>query len=145
MIAIDTNILVYAHRRDSAFHQPAAECVRQAAEGASTWAIPWPCVHEFLAVVTSPKVFKVPTPLPAALAQIHAWRESSTLRFLAEEAGYFEVFEGLVRTARIVGPKIHDARIAALALFHGAVELLTADRDFSRFATLEVRNPLQEK
>jgi hypothetical protein len=95
--------------------------------------------------VTSPKVFKVPTPLPAALAQVHAWRESTTLRFLAEEAGYFEVLDGLVRTARIGGPKIHDARRAALALFHGVRELLTADRDFSRFATLVVRNPLSEK
>lgn len=40
------------------------------------------------------------------------------------------------------GAMVHDGRIAALCLHHGVSELWTADRDFSRFATLAVRNPL---
>ena len=67
MIAIDTNILVYAHRRDSSFHQRARDCLQEHAQGDAAWAIPWPCVHEFLAIVTNPRIFKQPTPVAAAL------------------------------------------------------------------------------
>lgn len=142
MIAVDTNILVYAHRKDSAFHARAAECVRGLAEGSAQWAIPWPCIHEFLAVVTHPRLFKLPTPLPVALAQVSAWQESPSLRLLAEEEGYWRVLSELLASTRVVGAKVHDARIAALALYHGVGELMSADRDFSRMGALAVRNPL---
>ena len=142
MIALDTNILVYAHRRDSTFHERAKLCVQTYAEGSAPWAIPWPCIHEFLAVVTNPRIFKHPTPIAAALAQVEAWRESPALRLLAEEDGYWPVLAGLVKSGGLRGAKVHDARVAALALHHGARELLSADRDFSRMAPLVVRNPL---
>jgi toxin-antitoxin system PIN domain toxin len=142
VIAFDTNILVYAHRGESAFHERARKCLRESAEKDEAWAIPWPCVHEFLAVVTNPKVFRTPTPTPDALAQVDAWLASPSLRLLSEDAGYLDVLQRLVRDGRIKGGKIHDARVAALAIFHGVEELLTADRDFSRFPTLAVRNPL---
>lgn len=142
MIAVDTNILVYAHRRDSSFHAEAKACVQTLAEGASAWAIPWPCVHEFLAIVTNPRIFKVPTPLPLALAQVESWLGAPGLRLLAEEDGYWPVLADLLKSTQVQGGKVHDARIAALALHQGATELLTADRDFSRFSRLPVRNPL---
>lgn len=142
MIAVDTNILVYAHRRDSAFHERARDCLRALAEGTDAWAIPWPCVHEFLSIVTSPRVFKIPTPLEAALLQLDLWRASPTLRMLGEEDGYWETLVSILSSAKIMGPRIHDARIAALVLLHGATELLSADRDFSRFPSLNARNPL---
>ena len=142
MIAVDTNILVYAHRQDSTFHRRAQVCVRALAEGDGAWAVPWPCVHEFLSIVTNPRIFKAPTPEGAALAQVESWRASPTLRLLAEEEGYWPVLAQLVKSGGIRAGKIHDARIAALALHHGARELLSADRDFSRMAPLSVRNPL---
>jgi toxin-antitoxin system PIN domain toxin len=142
VIAVDTNILVYAHRRDSTFHQRAAEVIRGLAEGTRPWAIPWPCIHEFLAIVTHPRIFKVPSPIEIALAQVTAWRGSAVLRLLPEAEGYWDAFARIVGTTRVTGPKIHDARIAALSHLHGVTELLSADRDFSRFAELRVRNPL---
>lgn len=142
MIAFDTNILVYAHRKDSAFHDRARACVQRAAESTEAWAIPWPCVHEFLAIVTNAKIFKTPTPPAEALAQVEAWLGSPSLRLLAEDVGYLDVLDKIVRDGRIAGAKIHDARVAALALFHGVRALLTADRDFSRFPAVVTRNPL---
>ena len=56
MIALDTNLLVYAHRRDSEWHAEATAAVRELAEGPAPWAIPWPCLHEFLAIVTHPRI-----------------------------------------------------------------------------------------
>ncbi len=142
MIAVDTNILVYAHRRDSQWHEPAAACVRELAEGADSWAVPWPCLHEFLAIVTHDRIFSPPSPLSRALDQITAWLESPTLVLLAESPGYWEVLARLVAQSRITGPRVHDGRIAALCIHHGVRELLSADRDFTRFGALKTRNPL---
>lgn len=142
MIAVDTNILVYAHRRDSQWHEPAAACVRELAEGADSWAVPWPCLHEFLAIVTHDRIFSPPSPLSRALEQITAWLESPTLVLLAESPGYWEVLARLVAQSRITGPRVHDGRIAALCIHHGVRELLSADRDFTRFGALKTRNPL---
>jgi toxin-antitoxin system PIN domain toxin len=142
MIAVDTNILVYAHRADSDWHQPAERAIRTLAEGAAGWAIPWPCVHEFLAITTHPRIFRTPTPVTAALDQIDAWFESPSIVTLAEDEAYWAAFRALVGQARVDGPRVHDARIAALCLSQAVRELWTADRDFSAFPALRVRNPL---
>jgi toxin-antitoxin system PIN domain toxin len=142
VIALDTNILVYAHREDSPWHTAAAEAVRELAEGSRAWAIPAPCLHEFLAIVTHPRVYRPPTPLAAAVDQVDAWRESPSLVVLGETEGYWDRLRTVLVAARLQGPQIHDARVAALCLHHNVDELWTADRDFSRFPDLRVRNPL---
>lgn len=142
MIAFDTNILVYAHRSDGPFHVRAMELVRAAAEGIEPWALLWPCLHEFVGVVTHPRIFKNPTEIGAALAQVDEWLASPTVVALGEVEGYWGTLSRLAATGRIQGPKIHDARIAALATFHAIDELWSADRDFNRFPALKVRNPL---
>lgn len=142
MIAVDTNILVYAHREESPFHTAAASCVAALAEGPAIWAIPWPCVHEFLAIVTHPRIYAPPTPLPLALDQVDAWLESPTLTLLTESAAHWPTLRALLATGQVAGPRVHDARIAALCRQHGVRELWSADRDFSRFAGIAVVNPL---
>lgn len=142
MIAVDTNILVYAHREDSPWHAAASRVVTTLAEEPAAWAIPWPCLHEFLAIVTHPRIYRPATPLAAALDQVDAWRESPSLVLLSEGEAYWGAFERSVADARVVGPQIHDARIAALCLAHGVRELLTHDRDFGRFPALATHNPL---
>lgn len=142
MIAVDTNILVYAHRSDSPFHKAAAACIRGLAEATASWAIPWPCVHEFLAIATHERIYSPPTPLPRAIDQVAAWLESPSLVVLAETDGYWPVLARTMASARVAGPRIHDARIAALCIHHGVRELYSTDRDFSRFGKLKTRNPL---
>ncbi|MET0657521.1 MAG: TA system VapC family ribonuclease toxin [Steroidobacteraceae bacterium] len=142
MIAVDTNILVYAHREESEWHATAFEAVKSLAEKKSPWAIPWPCIHEFLAIVTHPKIFAPPTPLAGATAQVSAWLESPSVVLLSESGAYWPVLSAAVKSGRIAGPQIHDARIAALCELHGVTELWTADRDFNRFPALKAKNPL---
>jgi toxin-antitoxin system PIN domain toxin len=142
VIALDTNILVYAHREDSPFHDVAARQVAEFAESGAAWAIPWPCIHEFLAIVTHPRIYDPPTPLAAALAQVEAWLESPSLELLAESDQHWPELRALVEKAQVTGGRIHDARVAALCLQHGVRELWSADRDFGRFAQLTVINPL---
>lgn len=142
MIAVDTNLLVYAHREDSPWHEAALQALTGLAEGTAAWSIPWPCVHEFLAIVTHPKIYRPPTPMPVALQAIRAWQASPTLRLLGESADHLERLERLAVSAKAVGPMVHDARIAALCLSHGVRQFWSADRDFSRFPSLRVKNPL---
>ncbi|MCA9519153.1 MAG: PIN domain-containing protein [Myxococcales bacterium] len=142
MIAVDTNVLVAAHRADSPFHHAARRCVRGLAEGASPWAIPWPCLHEFYGIATHPRIWAPPSPPEAALAQIRAWTSSPSLALLTEGPRHLARLEPLLLGGRVVGPRVHDARIAALCLDHGVRELWTADRDFGRFPALVTRNPL---
>ena len=142
MIAVDTNILVYAHRAESPFFDAAAAKLVELAEGKAPWAIPWPCVHEFLAVVTRPRLYDPPTPLPAAMDQVQAWLESPSLTLLTETEQHWAVLRKLLETSHLTGTQVHDARIAALCVQHGIRELWSADRDFSRFPDLAVVNPL---
>ena len=143
MIAVDSNILVYAHRADSSWHVPAESTVRTLAEGRATWAIPWPCLHEFLAICTHPRIYDPPTPLEAALEQVDRWIESPTVVLLHEGPGYLGVLRDVLRGSMVGGGAVHEARIAALCRFHGVREILSADRDFSRFSGLSPRNPLR--
>ena len=142
MIAIDTNLLVYAHRTEMPFHERARQVVADAVGGPEPVAVPWPCVHEFLAVVSNPRIFTDPTPMDLALDAIGRLLNSLSGGFLAEGEGYLDAFERIVRPAHLQGAVVHDARIAALCLHHGVRVLWSADRDFSRFPKLAVANPL---
>ncbi len=142
MIAVDSNILVYAHRRDSEWHLPAAELLKGLAEGLNQWSVPWPSIHEFLAIVTHPRIYAPPSTLSQAVEQVDAWFGSESIVLLGESSDHWAELKGLLGKGQVQGPLVHDARIAALCLTHGVTELLTADRDFSRFPSLATRNPL---
>jgi len=142
VIAVDTNILVYADRADSPFHDRARSVLESLAAGPKSWVIPWPCVHEFFAVVTHPRIYKTATPAGTAFEQLRALQSLANLAFIAEEEEHLVHLESLALAAKLQGGAIHDARIAAICLSHGVAELWSADRDFSRFPALAVRNPL---
>ena len=142
MIAVDTNILIYSHREESPWHERALTQIEGLRNTTAPWAIPWPCIHEFVAIVTNPRIFATPTPLVTAFATVHAWDAAGNLHLITESSGYLDKLEQISRAANLTGARIHDARIAALCLHHGVRELWTADRDFSLFPQLTTRNPL---
>jgi toxin-antitoxin system PIN domain toxin len=142
MVAVDTNILVYAHRADSAWHERADRVIQELAEGSASWAIPWPCLYEFFAIVTHPRIYRPPTPAADALRQMDYWMESPTLVLLHEGDGFWDTLRPLLTQSAVQGGVVHDGRIAALCLRHGVKSLLSADRDFSRFPSLKTENPL---
>lgn len=142
MIAVDTNILVYAHRGDSRWNQPALAVLLELASGPRRWAIPWPCVHEFLAVVTHPRIYAPPTPIATALRAVDVWLSSAGCRAVGEGRDHLAELSQAAIVARLAGGAIHDARIAAICMENGVTQLWSADRDFSRFPRLRVVNPL---
>jgi uncharacterized protein len=143
VLAVDTNILVYAHRVEAREHAAAAAAVRKLAEGTSSWAIPWPCVYEFFSVVTNSRIWHDRASTPQqAWSQLEAWLASPSLQLLGETPTFAETLGRLVTLPRVRGPVVHDARVAALCMAHGVEALLTRDRDFSLFSELRTRNPL---
>lgn len=143
MRAIDTNVLVYAEIVASTHHVVARRLLTDLVEGFIPWALPWPCIYEFLRVVTHSRVFDPPVPQAIALEDLSRILESPTLVLLAETDRHAEMMKRLVADSGVTGNLVHDAHIAALCLEHGVSELLTGDRDFSRFPGLRTTNPFR--
>jgi toxin-antitoxin system PIN domain toxin len=142
MRAIDTNILVYARRADTPHHAAALATLRRLAEGPDLWAIPWPCVYEFVRVVTHPRVFHPPSPLADVVRDLRELFASPTLQLLGETDHHAEAMAAVLAETPATGNLVHDAHIAALLREHGVSELLTADGDFARFTGFRVSNPV---
>ena len=140
MIAVDTNLLVYAHRTESPYHERALTELASLQHTPRSWGLPWPCVHEFLATVTNPRTFRTPTPMSMALDAIAVTARSAAL--IGEAADHLARLQQLLASSGVTGAKVHDAKIAAICLSHGVTGLWTADRDFSYFPELTTRNPL---
>lgn len=140
MIAVDTNILVYAEIPTSPFHRVAREWVVRLTAESEPWAIPWPCIYEFLRVITHPRTAHNPLPLEMALDDVKTILQTPSLRLLSETTRHAEVMDRLLRESRVGSNAVFDARIAALCIEHGVDEILTADRDFTRFP-LKATNP----
>jgi toxin-antitoxin system PIN domain toxin len=137
LIALDTNVLVYADREELAHHKTALSTLRRMAEGRQAWGLPVFCMGEFLRVVTHPKLFRPPTPGGEATQALAQLLESPSARVLAPGESYWPILRELMLDADVSGNHVFDAQIAAVCLEHGAT-LLTADRDFARFASLKV-------
>ena len=142
MRAVDTNVLVYAHRREATEHARASSLVRTFAEGDEPWSIPWPCVYEFFSVVTNVRIWKDAASTPKeAWSQLAAWFASPSVRLLAETPELPTILAELAQRPRVRGPVIHDARVAAICMAHGVDALITRDRDFALFPEIKTENP----
>jgi toxin-antitoxin system PIN domain toxin len=139
--AVDTNILVYAHREEAPHHAASLKLLKKLAEGAEPWALPWICIYEFMRVVTHARIFHPPTPTAIAWQACQALISSPSVRLLQETERHERVAADLFRSAKVEGNLIHDAHIVALMLEHGVREIITADQDFHRFKQITVVSP----
>lgn len=142
MIAVDTNLLVYAHREDSPHHEPALRLLTDLVTGPRQVGIPWPCLHEFLAVVTHLRIYDPPTDVALAISAVERLVGAPGMHLLGEGADHLPILKSLLVSGRVTGPRIHDARVAAICVSAGVEALWSADRDFSWFPQLRVVNPL---
>ena len=138
MIAVDTNVLVYAHRAEVKLHSAAVAELVELAEGDDLWALPVFCITEFLRVVTHRRVFNPPSTTTQAFDFVRGLIESPTCVVVGPESTYIEHLEAVVREADARGNLIFDAQIAALCKEHGIATILTHDHDFRRFEGLQV-------
>lgn len=133
MIAIDTNVLVYAHRGETDLHAPALARLTALCEGRAAWALPAPCLSEFFRVVTHQRVFNPPTKVTDAVDFARAVLRAPSCRLLTPGRDYAEAFFEVVRSADARGNLVVAAQIVALCREQGIDEVITNDRDFERF------------
>lgn len=103
MQAIDTNVLVYSEIPTSIYHAQARSLLVGLADGELPWAIPWPCLYEFLRVVTHPRASRPPMSVQVALADLNRIVASSLLVLLSETPPHFQVMESLIRESGVSG------------------------------------------
>ncbi len=146
MIALDTNLLVYAHRAEMPLHDRARQVLNDLfagrLAGREEVGIPWPCIHEFIGAVTHRRTWVMAHTMDQAFEAIGRMTASPQTRLIGEGPSHLATVRGLATASGIAGAQIHDARIAAICLSHGVRELWSCDRDFGRYPTLRVRNPL---
>jgi len=141
MLAIDTNVMVAAHRRDAPNHEAALALLTALAAKPAPFALFWPSLYEFLRVVTHHRVFDPPSPLADALRAVADLTALPTVRVLSETGRHTEVLRQVLAESPAEGNLIHDAHLVALAIEHGVDELVTYDRDFARFPQVRTRQP----
>lgn len=142
MIALDTNILVYANRPEAAQHEQAHRAVTALLNSQSRVALPWTCIHEALNVLIHPRIYDPPYLADNVITDLETLINHPRVSMLSEAGAHLTILRSLTKNPLVVGPKVHDARIAAICIGHGVSELWTADRDFSLFPALKTRNPL---
>ncbi len=137
-IAVDANVLVYAHRSESPKHATAVAKLEELARGPHQVALTWTVVYQFLRVVTHPKVFDPPSPIAAAwrfCGDVFAFPNAV---LLSETERHAEVLDRLLADVRPTGNLVHDAHIASVMLEHGVRDIVTNDADFRRFPGIRV-------
>lgn len=137
MIAVDTNVLVYAHSEHLPQHERALERLFHLAEGQVPWGIPVFCLGEFVRFVTHSRIFDPPSTLDQALSALESLLLSPTLRVLNPGPRYPALLGETVRAADARGNIAFDAQIVAVCREQGASTLLTLDRDFARFPGIQ--------
>ena len=138
MIAIDTNVLVYAHRGETELHDGALQKLVELCEGIEPWALPLPCLSEFFRVVTHPRVFNPPSKLRDALDFVTSLVDAPSCRLLRPGDSYLEHLFSVMQNADARGNLVFHAQIVALCREHGIATVLTNDRDFERFKEISV-------
>ncbi|MBI5509092.1 MAG: PIN domain-containing protein [Deltaproteobacteria bacterium] len=141
MLAVDTNVLVAAHREDAPNHAVCLALVEKLAVGPSPFALFWPSIYEFLRVVTHHRVFDPPSSLGDALCAVGDLVTMPAASILAATERHAAVLQQVLRETPVEGNLIHDAHLVALAVEHGVHELITYDGDFKRFPQINSRTP----
>ncbi len=136
----DVNVLVYAHREDVPNHRRYRAWLEELVNGEQAYGVSDVVLSGFVRVVTHPKVFTRPSPLRDALTFCDQIREQPGAVHVRPGERHWDIFRRLCTEGAARGNLVPDAFLAALAIESGS-ELVTTDRDFSRFGGLRWRPP----
>ena len=142
MIAVDTNLLVYAHRSAVAEHAPARRAILRARRFAAGWGFSLPVVCEFWSVVTHPAAQGRPS-TPDEARRFIGSLEAAGAEIWMPGAGFAVRLARMAADLSVAGPRIFDLQIALTAFEGGATQLWTADRRFVSVPGLPVVHALE--
>ena len=143
MIAIDTNVLVYAVNSDDPRHEGCRRFLDDALANHLVRA-PWTVLYEFLRVVTHPRVLPTHFTADQAWQFVAALLASPAFLPLAESDRHAGYAQRALAAPGVAGNLVHDAHIAAVLANHGITQIWTFDQDLRRFPGLTVKDPLTD-
>ena len=142
MIALDTNLLIYAHRAATAEHRAARGAIEAALNSPGGCGIVLPSVAEFFSIVTHPTTSGRPSPPKAATDFLASLRDSG-VEDLLPGPGFASRLVQMATDLGVKGARIFDVQIGLCALDGGAAELWTHDGGFVKIPGLVIRDPLK--
>ena len=142
MIALDTNLLVYAHHPDSPKHGATRRAIETlVAEEEGRWGVALPTIAEFWTVVTHPKLKAQRSSLEEARRFLTALIDAGGRIY--EPGDHFgERLTGAAVDLVVQGPRIFDLQIALTAFDNGVTRIWTHDARFVAMPGQRVYNPL---
>ncbi len=143
MIAVDTNLLVYAHRAGAREHVAARRAIERAANSPAGWGVSVPCLVEFWSVVTHPRQDRPSTSLDA-VRFVRSLVHDAEAQVWLPTAGFPDRLMALASERHAAGPRVFDLQIALMAFEGGAREVWTHDRDFVTVPGLRVHDPIHD-
>lgn len=143
MKLLDVNVLLYAHDASAAQHARCRDWLVRTLKGDEHVGLPWQTLLGFIRIATNPRAVRRPIGAAEACAIVDRWLARPQSLIVEPGERYWPIFQELVARARVHGPLVSDAALAALALEHGAT-LCTTDRDFRRFDGLRLLDPTED-
>jgi toxin-antitoxin system PIN domain toxin len=141
MMLVDTNVMIYAHRRDEDRHQEYREWLLALVNGPEPYAVADQAAAGLVRIITNPRIYRPPAAIDEALTFAAEIRNQPHARVISPGPRFWQLFSDLCRRASVRGDLVPDAYLATLAIEHGC-EFITADKDFRGFPGLRWRHPL---
>jgi toxin-antitoxin system PIN domain toxin len=143
MKLLDANVLIYAYNADSPHHLPCRHWLESAFNDANEIvALPWQTILAFIRISTNPRAMTRPLASEAACRIVGQWLERPNVQTVEYGERFWALFLEQINVAKVSGPLVTDAALAAVTLEQGAT-LCTTDGDFRRFPGLKLIDPLQ--
>jgi toxin-antitoxin system PIN domain toxin len=141
---VDANVLLYASDESSPLHGAARAVVERLARGPDIAYLFWPTVMAYLRIATHPAIFDRPLSGTEAIRNVEQLLNRPHVQVPGEQDGFWDRYREVARDARPSGNLVPDAHLVALMVENGVRTIWTHDRDFRRFAGIEVHDPFAD-
>ena len=140
MKLVDANVLLYAVNEDAPRHCESRRWLDGALSGEATVAFAWIALLAFLRLSTKRNLFANPLSPTEAIERVEEWLAQPSATLVEPTARHLGIVRELLEPLGTGGNLVNDAHLAALALeFH--CQIVSFDRDFSRFAGVKLETP----
>lgn len=141
--AVDVNLLIYASVRGGPHHDSATELLERCRTDRTLWCLPWITLMGYLRMVTHAAIVSPPLTPEQATRNVESLLRIPHVRVISEQDGFWDIYQEVTEGLVVRGKLVPDAHLAALLRQHGVETLYTNDRDFLKFPTLRVENPIR--
>ncbi len=140
-VLLDTNVLTRLAQTSQPDHQRTEMAIAGLKRQGETLCIVPQNLYELWAVCTRPVVSNSGLGLTVALAKTELDRVRSLFAFMPDNPSVFIEWEQLVVQYGAKGKHAHDIRLLAAMKVHGFNQILSFDREFSRYKEIAIIAP----